>query len=552
MHIDQATFVVTDTETTGLNPAGSRMIEIGAVKIRNGEIVDRFCSLVNPGHHVPRQITRLTGITTPMVFAAPPASEILPAYLEFLGDAVLVGHNVSFDRKFIQYEMRRAGIKGSLGPGLCTRRLARRLLHALPSKSLQSLKRHYGVQTARQHRALDDAEATAEVFMRLLAAMRNESGVDTIPEILRYQNQRLYVDRTMPANVRRIRDGILQTVPSVPGVYLFKSSSNVLIYVGKARDLNARVRTYFTGIDSHPYRIRQLVKAVRNVDFIPTPSELSALILESRLIKRHKPTFNRAQVRYRNFPFLKLASGDAARLEWSYEILDDDYEYFGPLGNRREAERLVEIVGSVSWAESGQRESRSAQVRAFLTEGHTHVLDHLRREMRREAQALAFERAAKLRDQVSFLEDVQSHRSTLASPVLDHNAVWIHELAPGALTLYLIRFGRLAAEIVVDRGSWGARSDEVRARMEAVFRSDTQRPERYGKREIDEIRIIASWLFRVRDSLECIPCTAGMEPGLFVAQVMSAVSKVVAQTGSGSDSSSSSGTATRSLQARSE
>ncbi|HEX9660156.1 MAG TPA: exonuclease domain-containing protein, partial [Rhodothermales bacterium] len=427
MHIDQATFVVTDTETTGLNPAGSRMIEIGAVKIRSGEIVDRFFSLVNPGLHVPRQITRLTGITTPMVFAAPPASEILPAYLEFLGDAVLVGHNVSFDRKFIQYEMRRAGIKGSLGPALCTKRLARRLLHALPSKSLQSLKRHYGVQTARQHRALDDAEATAEVFLRLLSAMRNESGVDTIPEILRYQNQRLYADRAMPANVRRMRDGILQTVPSVPGVYLFKSSSNVLIYVGKARNLNARVRTYFTGIDSHPYRIRQLVKAVRNVDFIPTPSELSALILESRLIKRHKPTFNRAQVRYRNFPFLKLASGDAAKLEWSYEILDDDYEYFGPLGNRREAERLVEIVGGVSWAESGQKESISAQVRAFLTEGRTHVLDHLRREMRREAQALAFERAAKLRDQVSFLEDVQSRRSTVASPVLDHNAVWIHE-----------------------------------------------------------------------------------------------------------------------------
>ena len=552
MRIDQATFVVTDTETTGLNPTGSRIIEIGAVKIRNGEIIDRFCSLVNPGHHVPRQITRLTGITTPMVFAAPPASEILPAYLEFLGDGVLVGHNVSFDRKFIQYEMRRAGINGSLGPALCTKRLARRLLHALPSKSLQSLKRHYGVQTARQHRALDDAEATAEVFMRLLAAMRNESGVDTIPEILRYQNQRLYADRTMPANVRRIRDGILQTVPSVPGVYLFKSSSNVLIYVGKARDLNARVRTYFTGVDSHPYRIRQLVKAVRNVDFIPTPSELSALILESRLIKRHKPTFNRAQVRYRNFPFLKLASGDAAKLEWSYEILDDDYEYFGPLGNRREAERLVEIVGGVSWAESGQKESRSAQVRAFLTEGHTDVLDHLRREMRREAQALAFERAARLRDQVSFLEEVQSRRSSLASPVLDHNAVWIHELAPGELTLYLIRFGRLAVEIVVDRGSWGARFDEIRARMEDVFRSDKQRPERYGKREIDEIRIIASWLFRVRDSLECIPFSAGTEPGLFVAQVMGAVSRAVAQTGSGSDSSSSSGTATRSLQARSE
>ncbi|MGA7304810.1 MAG: exonuclease domain-containing protein [Rhodothermales bacterium] len=552
MHIDQTTFVVTDTETTGLNPLGSRMIEIGAVKIEGGEIVARFSSLINPGHHVPRQITRLTGITTPMVYAAPSAAEVLPAYLDFLGDGVLVGHNVSFDKKFIQHEMRRAGLVRPLGPTLCTKRLAHRILHALPSKSLQSLKTHYGVRTARRHRALDDADATAQIFLRLLTALRNESGIDTVAEIVRYQNQRLYADRTMPANVRRIRDGVLNAVPSIPGVYLFKSSSNVLIYVGKARDLNARVRTYFTGIDSHPYRIRQLVKAVRNIDFIPTPSELSALILESRLIKRHKPTFNRAEVRYRNLPFLRLLSGEAARLEWSYEIRNDDAEYFGPLGNRREAERLVEIVGGVFGSRKDRGDKLVAEVRAFLGGGNDDVMAHLDREMRREAALLAFERAAKVRDQIAFLEDLRRRRSSLASPVLEHNAVWLHRTTPEALTMYLIRFGRLAAEIVLDDGSLQERREEVRERLKDVFRTDAICPERYGKREIDEIRIIASWLFRVRDALQCVPYGRSSNPDAFVAEVLRVAETAGGQTGSGSESRDSSGMATRSLQARSE
>lgn len=504
MRIDQTTFVVTDTETTGLRPGGSRVIEIGAVKIQGGVIVDRFSSLVNPGQHVPRQITRLTGITTPMVFAAPRASDVLPSYLDFLGEGVLVGHNVAFDKKFIQFEMRRAGIDRSLGPTLCTKRIARRLLHALPSKSLQSLKRHYGVHTARRHRALDDADATAQIFLRLVTALQNESGAKTVAEIMRFQNQRLYADRTVPANVRRIRDGILPSVPAVPGVYLFKSASNVLMYVGKARDLNARVRTYFTGIDSHPYRIRQLVKAVRNIDFIPTPSELSALILESRLIKRFKPTFNRAQVRYRNLPFLRLEMRETPHLEWSYEIRDDNAEYFGPLGNRRDAERLVEIVGMFGPDDAGGPDSPE-RVRRFLTKGDEGVLQRLEAEMRREADALQFERAARLRDHLAFLQDVSTRRSSLASPVLDHNAVWAHWVGRGCLTLYMIRYGRLAAEVVLDEGTALSRLTEVGDRVMEVYGVEGLRPTRYGKREIDEIRIIASWLFRSRESLEPIP-----------------------------------------------
>ncbi len=548
MRLDQTTFVVTDTETTGLNPLGSRMIEIGAVKVRNGEIVGRFASLVNPGVHVPRQITRLTGITTPMVFAAPSPDDVLRRYLEFLGDGVLVGHNVSFDRKFIQHELRRAGLDASLGPALCTKRLARRLLHALPSKSLQSLKRHYGVRTARAHRALDDAVATAEIFVRLVTALRNESGVETVADLVRFQNQRLYQDRTVPANVRRIREGILPSVPSVPGVYMFKSASNVLVYVGKARDLSVRVRTYFTGIDSHPYRIRQLVKAVRNIDFIPTPSELSALILESRLIKRHKPTFNRAQVRYRNFPFLRLSTGEGRVLEWSYEIRDDDAEYFGPLGNRRDAERLLDIVDVVFGGDFNLPSERVLRVRSFLTENQSEAEEALRLEMAQMAEALQFERAAKIRDQLAFLEGLKGKRSSLAAPVLDHNAVWIHRTSADDATLYMIRFGRLAGEFVLDRDTWPGRAGEVRNRLEEIYGDDVDRPERYGKREIDEIRIIAGWLFRVRDALEGFELQDDREA--LVSGVLASLDHHFPQDDRAS--SRSSGIATRSLQARSE
>ncbi|MFV1981342.1 MAG: exonuclease domain-containing protein, partial [Rhodothermia bacterium] len=260
MLIDETTFVVTDTETTGLQPGPHRVTEIGAVKIEGGRITDTFSRLVNPGTPIPRQIRRLTGITTQMVSAAPPASEILPEYLDFLGDGVFVGHIAVFDRKFLQFELREASIDFRIGSALCTRRMALRILHALPSKSLSSLMRHYGISAKRRHRALDDARATAEVLLRLLTALRNETGVESVEELLRFQHSRHEKHLTVPASIRRIRSDRLGTLPEVPGVYLFKDAGRQILYVGKARNIRSRVRSYFVGIDTHPVRIRRLVK----------------------------------------------------------------------------------------------------------------------------------------------------------------------------------------------------------------------------------------------------------------------------------------------------
>ena len=110
MLIREATFVVVDTETTGTNAETDRLLEVAAVKVWGGQIVDQFAQLINPQRSVPRRITRLTGITTAMVFDEPPAAEVLPGFLAFLGDGVLVAHNLPFDLGFLNAELRRAGL----------------------------------------------------------------------------------------------------------------------------------------------------------------------------------------------------------------------------------------------------------------------------------------------------------------------------------------------------------------------------------------------------------------------------------------------------------
>jgi DNA polymerase-3 subunit epsilon len=166
--LEEATFVVTDTETTGTRAGEDRIIEIGAVRVQGGEVVDTFQQLIDPGRHVPRRITRITGLSTASVFGEPTAREVLPRYLEFLGDSVLVAHNLPFDLRFLQAELDLAGLPPIENEAVCTVRLARRLLPSLPSRGLTALAKHFGITNSARHRALGDAEATADILLRFL------------------------------------------------------------------------------------------------------------------------------------------------------------------------------------------------------------------------------------------------------------------------------------------------------------------------------------------------------------------------------------------------
>ena len=162
-------FAVLDTETTGGSPRhGHRVIEVAAVRVRDGRPGEHFSTLLDPGRPIPQAITRLTGISRLTVAGAPTFERAAPGLLAFIGDAVVVAHNAPFDRAFLQSEFRRAYNRSLISPFLCTVRLARRLAPGLPSYRLDVLASHFGITVRHRHRALGDAEATAEILCRLL------------------------------------------------------------------------------------------------------------------------------------------------------------------------------------------------------------------------------------------------------------------------------------------------------------------------------------------------------------------------------------------------
>ena len=176
------TYVVFDIETTGFSPVKNRIIEIGAVKVINGEITDRFSEFINPRVPIPFTIERLTGINDAMVCDAPGVEEILPKFLSFCEGCVLVAHNASFDTSFIRYNAEQLGIE--FPPTYVdTVGLARFLLPHLGRFKLDTVAKELHVSLENHHRAVDDAGATAEIFVKFLPMLKKK-GFETLDDIV--------------------------------------------------------------------------------------------------------------------------------------------------------------------------------------------------------------------------------------------------------------------------------------------------------------------------------------------------------------------------------
>ena len=160
--------IVLDLETTGLSPYRHKITEIAAAKVINGEVIDRFHTLVNPEQPIPSFITRLTGITDEMVKDAPTVTSILPSLKEFLGEDIIVAHNASFDYKFLSHNFYMHQRTQLRNPLLCTVKLANRVHSTLPSKRLSSLCEFYGITNEQAHRAMSDVDATIKIFYGML------------------------------------------------------------------------------------------------------------------------------------------------------------------------------------------------------------------------------------------------------------------------------------------------------------------------------------------------------------------------------------------------
>ncbi|WP_092532208.1 DEDD exonuclease domain-containing protein [Amycolatopsis arida] len=279
------TFVVFDLETTGTAPGSDGITEIGAVKVRGGEVLGEFATLVDPGGPIPPQVVALTGITQAMAYDAPPLAKVLPAFLEFAAGAVLVAHNAGFDVGFLRAACQAHGYAWPRPAVVCTVRLARKVIgrEETPSYRLATLARLVGARTAPTHRALPDARATVDVLHALLERV-GSLGVHSLEELLDY------LPEVTPA--QRRKRGMAAHLPDRPGVYLFRGPNEEVLYVGTARDLRRRVRQYFTGSESRG-RIREMVALATRVDGVECAHALEAQVRELRLLAAHRPAYNR-------------------------------------------------------------------------------------------------------------------------------------------------------------------------------------------------------------------------------------------------------------------
>jgi DNA polymerase-3 subunit epsilon len=331
------TFCVVDLETTGGSAEGGSMItEIGAVKVRGGEVLGEFQTLVNPHARIPPFIAVLTGITNSMVSEAPSIESVLPAFLEFARGTVLVAHNAPFDVGFLQWFAARQGIPWPAFEVLDTAKIARRVITRddAPNCKLSSLARAFHASTTPNHRALSDARATVDVLHGLMERLGG-LGVHTIEELSTFSAK--------VSTAQRRKRHLAEGLPHAPGVYLFKDEQSRVLYVGTSRDLRTRVRSYFTASETRS-RIGEMVAIAESVSGIECATPLEAEVRELRLIAEHKPKYNRRSRFPEKVHYLKLTREPWPRLSLVRRVTDDGADYVGPFASKKSAEKCLAAI----------------------------------------------------------------------------------------------------------------------------------------------------------------------------------------------------------------
>jgi DNA polymerase-3 subunit epsilon len=332
----QVTFVVVDLETTGGSARSDAITEIGALKLRGGELLGTFETLVNPGVPIPPLITVLTGITEAMVLPAPPITEVLPAWLEFARDAVVVGHNIRFDISFLDAALVANGYTPHTNRRVDTIGIARRLVRdEVPNLKLSTLARHFRTQAEPVHRAYADAAATAEVLHALLerAASFGVLGLDDLLAL-----------PSMRAHPSAAKLALTAKLPRAPGVYLFRDRGGRVLYVGKATNLRARVRSYFASDDRR--KVPQLLREVASIDHRVCASAFEAEVREQRLIRALQPRFNRQGKTWKRYAYVKLTDERFPRLTVTRTPAADD-TCLGPFPSAAAAQLVQEAIETV-------------------------------------------------------------------------------------------------------------------------------------------------------------------------------------------------------------
>jgi DNA polymerase-3 subunit epsilon len=328
-------FVAVDLETTGCRPGCNSIIELGAARFNAGGVVSTFARLVRPTDSIPKAVEDLTGIDSSMLLGAPSIAEVMEEFRDFCEGAVLVAHNYRFDLSFLDHESEILWGTPMPRPMIDTLSLARRLRPDLRRYSLASLAEEYETPTTPDHRAGNDACATAELLIALIPDL-TRLGIADVGAISAFCG--LANQSELASRLTLTRD-----LPDEAGVYLFRDAAGDVIFVGHARSLRTRARQYF-----YPGATTDAMAAeVSAITAVRTPSHLDALLLEHRLVDRHKPRHNPAAHRSRAGYLIKVETGSPYPSVRVVEAPRKLGRLIGPFTSRWAALTLVEILKDV-------------------------------------------------------------------------------------------------------------------------------------------------------------------------------------------------------------
>jgi DNA polymerase-3 subunit epsilon len=510
------TFCVVDLETTGGSPtAGSMITEIGAVKVRGGEVLGEFQTLVNPHTEIPAFIAVLTGISNSMVIDSPGIDSALPAFLEFAAGTVLVAHNAPFDVGFLKHFCERQGRPWPPFEVVDTAKLARRVITRddAPNCKLSSLAKAFRSTTTPNHRALSDARATVDVLHGLMERLGG-LGVHTLEELQTFSSRVSSAQRRK----RHLADGL----PHSPGVYLFKDDRSRVLYVGTSRDLRTRVRSYFTASETRT-RMGEMVGLASSVTGIECATPLEAEVRELRLIAQHKPSYNRRSRHPEKVTFVKLTREPWPRLSLVKRVLDDDADYLGPFGSRKLAEKCLAALHDTFPVRQctdrlGLRPSRAAcvlaemgrclapcdgsadadtyaavvrRLRDTLLERPDAVVEIVNARMAALAAEERYEEAGVHRDRLAAFVRAAARSQRLTSLTRCAEVVAARREDDGRWAVHVVRYGRLAAAGVIPPG---ADAHAFVAQLRAAAETVTPAPGPLPAATAEESERVLRWL----------------------------------------------------------
>lgn len=527
--LSERTLVVVDLETTGTSAEHDAITEIGAVKVRGGEVLGEFQTFVDPERPIPAYIAALTGITDATVAGAPRIRTALSMFLEFVGDAALVAHNARFDVGFLRARAADCDLPWPSPPVVDTLALARVVYRRdeVRDHRLGTLAAYVGACVRPDHRALSDARATVDLLHALIG--RLGAGASTLEDLMTAHRRA----RPVQLRKRHLADGI----PAAPGVYRFVDAQGSVLYVGTSGNLRSRVRTYFTAAETRRRVLDMLPRADR-IDVTVCRTATEAAVRELRAIAAERPEANRAGLRPEKALWLRLGAGreglSAARIARDES---DGSAQIGPLASRHDVEPLrglltdavlgpgarFERERSVGAVSAGHHE----RLRHLMVEDPTPLIDDAAARMRHHVDAGRYEDADRVRQvAAAFLTAARRAarlRALCAVPLLVAARPSTDPVIGGhGWEMIAVRHGRLlGADLLPWSADVLAEADRLAAADPVLARAD---PAPLGQGHHQESEILLRWLdgeeVRIVRSVGTwtMPATGRFDPELLAEQ----------------------------------